>query len=362
MYFKVIFFQKDQYDIFKKNIVLYDILKEFGSAEFVDIKNKYKKNSKGKLFFDYLSVIKSIINLIISRRSIYFKVKSVDSLGQKIIVFLNSFTGRTFTFPSTAGTMIELQKRLYDDYGIPRGIEKEQSLSTLTRNCANGFLINSIDSITYLSLQGYFNFKNIGFPTLFDEFKDFIKKNSNSYLEKELAKNKINKSDDYVTIFCNKYFGRWASKDIEWFKSCLIDCVDCIRNDRPRTVILLRLHPTLDDKIIEDLVSELQIENILITALHPSVLANVSNYAIGIAQSSVFLSVMSMGKAYIEYGEMTETNYELFPEGSLYAQFGTLPIKTKKELEFKIKNNDLKIDIKQFEKKIKHKVNISYFD
>ena len=51
--------------------------------------------------------------------------------------------------------------------------------------------------------------------------------------------------------------------------------------------------------------------------------------------------------AYIEYGEMSEINYELFPEGSLYAQFGTFPIKTKKELESKTEKTKNKTKTKQ---------------
>ena len=71
---------------------------------------------------------------------------------------------------------------------------------------------------------------------------------------------------------------------------------------------------------------------------------------------------MGAGSPYIDYGGMRPENYEIFPEGSLFASYGTIVAPNKEELIEKLLDKDLlKNSVLNYKPLLKHKMNLSVF-
>ena len=71
---------------------------------------------------------------------------------------------------------------------------------------------------------------------------------------------------------------------------------------------------------------------------------------------------MGSGTPYIDYGGMQKENYEIFPEGSLFASYGTIAAPNKNILMEKLLDKKLlNSSVSNYKSLIKHKMNLSVF-
>ena len=88
----------------------------------------------------------------------------------------------------------------------------------------------------------------------------------------------------------------------------------------------------------------------------------VSEAVIGLAESTSYHYVMGAGSPYIDYGGMRLENYEVFPEGSLFASYGTIVARNKEELTKTLLDTDtLKTSVLNYKPSLKHKLDLSIF-
>ena len=361
VYLQVVFSKRKPYDDFINNKVLFDLCNIIGSVTYVKVKRVSKKIKAIEKFFKLYLTLPFYIRLIYSRNSIYFKYKYLDTFFHKVIFNLNKFKkGKTFTYSGNIGSYRDEFKRFYDKYGKIRDTSNIQTVAHYAPG--DGMLVCSVDAIKYLGLRGYSNFLIIGYPVLYDAFIDYVDSNHKTYVESEIKSNYRYDKDCIVSVYLNKFWGRWFNRDDKWFEDAFVDVISSIKEKNKHPFIFLRLHPTLDRKIVDTFIQKYKMDNVVISFLHPSVLAKSSKYVVAIGQSSTFIHVMGMGTPYVEYGTMPSLNYKLFPEGSLYSEFGTIVAKNKIELLDSIDSiNNKKINFSKFNNLIKHKTDLEYF-
>ncbi|MBI5557298.1 MAG: hypothetical protein HY885_06635 [Deltaproteobacteria bacterium] len=361
----IVYTCRDQYDLLKKNEILFDIAQSLGKVSFVSLPNKI--NSKfikailSKIFFIFL--LPSLLPLAFNRRSIYLCSNSVEGFRCKFIHYLNKINGgKTYTYMATISSHRECYRRYFYDDGSPR----QEFLERKKRheiNAADGLLIYNKDNIQYLKTIGYYNFKIIGYPLLYDNFRQFLRENYSKYLKNEIHKYGKQDKNIYISIFINKFWGRWAGRDMDWLRETLTSAIKCIKIQNPSALILVRPHPTLSEEKLNEIFAKYNEKDIIITYLHPSIMALASKYVISIAQSTTFMHVMSMGTPYIEYGLMQQRTYEIFPEGSLFAEFGTIVAKNEEELTLALQGLiHREPGINQFNKLLNHQTDLSLFE
>ena len=181
----------------------------------------------------------------------------------------------------------------------------------------------------YYKKRGYKNFKLIGYPIFYKEFKDYILKNSSlNFIEKHEIK--PFKKSNTISIHINKYFGRWAGKNDDWLKDRFGKIIKICEKKFKNVKFLVRVHPVISEMYKDKYKKIIKLSNskIKITTLHPSTMASLSFLTIGITTSSTFLHSMSMNTPYIEYAELTQEQLKIFPEGSMHVTYGVLPAKS----------------------------------
>lgn len=361
----LVYTEKDQFELLKKNKILFDIAAQVGKISFISLpensSNKLIKFFLSKLSFLFLCPV--IAPLAFSKRSVFLCYSSVEGFRSKFIYYLNKINGgRTYTYMGAISSYRECFRRYFYDDGTPRQEFLERKKRP-EKNTADGLLIYNKDNIQYLKAIGYNNFKIIGYPLLFDNFRHFLRVNYKKYLEIEVHDHVKKKKNIYVSIFINKFWGRWGGRDIKWLEATLASAVRCIKSHDPSALILVRPHPTLSEEQLNEIIDKVEVKDIVITYLHPSIMAMASKYVISLAQSTTFIHVMSMDTPYIEYGLMPDHTYEIFPEGSLFAEFGTIVAKNEKELMSALQEGIYQDSgIKRFNKLINHKTDLSLFE
>lgn len=330
----LIYFDQPLYQQLMVNPVLLDALRSMGRAYLIP------GNVLGKVFpplivklVHWLLAVPLILSLSLSRRSLFMVYGEMAGWQNRIIYLLNKINGgKTYTHMGAISSYNECLRRHFDEDLRPRNPKSKTCKNIRRKNTADGLLIYHPVNINYLKLLGFSNFKIVGYPILFNKFKEYIALCTGDYVARELGLDSPPEKHECTTVFINKYWGKWASKDDNWAMEAFRAVVHCIRKHKPDAWILTRPHPMLTGERLEQFRIYAGGDKIVFTNLHPSVLALSSAYVIAIAQSTSFLHVMGFGTPYVEYGEMTEEQYNIFPEGSLFAEFGTVVATNRDEL------------------------------
>ena len=363
IYFQLVYFDKDQYETLLKNKFLNEIVKNVGEA--VLLKSLGRKGSILRKFLLTVQLIPYIFRMIISKHVIFLQWKSIDNLILKFIALIASFKGKALTYQPMNNHYLEEMRRYFDEYGHPR-TDRARKLRdrqyTKKVTTGDGALINSVDSLNYFATMGYSRFSIIGYTHMYPEYIKYAHEKCQMHLLEEIPLNDP-KSRTFFGIFANKYWGRWAGRDDSWFINKFCEVVECLKHTEVDPVIIVRAHPTLKTDIIERAIKRSGYSNIYLTNLHPTHIGIVSEVVIGLAESTSYHYVMGAGSPYIEYGGMQSENYEIFPEGSQFASYGTIVAVNKEELIEKLLDKEmLKKSALNYDSILKHKMNLSVFD
>ena len=362
IHLQIVYFDKEQYEILHKNKFLNQIVKNVGKATL--LKSFGNKGSIFRKIFLTIQLIPYIFKIITSKNVIFLQWKTIDNLILRLFAMIASFKGKAFTYQPMNNHYLEEMRRYFDDYGHPR-TDRASKLRdrqfTKKVNTGDGALINSVDSLNYFATMGFSKFHIIGYTHLYPEYIKYANDNYQSHLSEETSLHEI-ESHTFYGIFVNKYWGRWSGRDDNWFTNKFCEIVECIREIKDDSYILVRAHPTLKTDIINRAIKKSGQENIFVTYLHPTLIGIVSQAVIGIAESTSYHYVMGSGTPYIDYGGMQKENYEIFPEGSLFASYGTITAPNKNILMKKLLDKKLlNSSVLNYKPLIKHKMNLSVF-
>jgi len=363
IFFEVVYLDARQFEILNKNRFLSEMLESVGKA--VLLKSLGKKGSILKKITLTLQLIRYMLKVVTTKRVVYLQWKSIDFLLAKIFGGLASIRGKTLTYQPMNNHYIEEMRRYFDECGHPR---TERAKFLLARqfkqkvNTGDSALVNSIDSLNYFAIMGYSRFKIIGYTHLYPEYIKYSKANCYTHLAAEIPLKNL-ETRSFVGIFVNKFWGKWGGQNDAWFINKFCEIIDCLRETESEPIVLVRGHPTLKTDVIERAIKESGYGNIFITYLHPTLVGMVSGAVIGITESTAYHYVVGAGTPYIDYGGMRPENYEIFPEGSLNASYGTIVAENKKELIEKLLDKELlSASVANYIPLLKHKMNLSVFE
>ena len=343
----ILFFNKELFIEFKKNTVLYKIIKENGYCFLFNIPKLRIINVLLKIII----ISPFLLFFLIKKNNLVFIYKSIYTISDRLLFFFNKFHGKTFTYLAN-NTYNNLINRYFNKNGEPLNRLNDKVTILKNSNNGNGLLINSEKSKKFLKLKGYNNFKIVGFPYLNKPFQDYIQNNSLKIINEEL-KIDLNKNDEVYSILINKFWGRWSNKNAIWLKSNLSEIIKILLEKNPNCSILVRPYPVLNN-YLGDILKEINYANIYLTYTHPSCLAHVSKNIIGLAQSSVCLSCVAFGKPYTEISNLTAEQIKLYNKGSIYSDYCDI-IDNVKNLKKSLDDNKSKFSsIKHFKEKIGH--------
>ena len=347
----LIFFNKDIYESFKKNIFLFSMMNEIGRHYILSITQ--------------IPVISKILRacallpfcfLIMLKRNILLVHRSIDSPSERLLYFFSFLRGKAFTYLGN-NTYNDLIKRYFDSDGKPIN-RKNDRVRIISPKPGDGLLVNSKKSFKFLKLKGYKKFIVVGFPFLGSGFQSFIKSNSEKLIFNEIQVN-IRDFKNIDTILINKFWGRWSSKDMYWLTKKCEFLIKNLKKKNKEGLILIRAYPVFYKKLNQYLKRK-KYKNVHITYSHPSALSYISDRVYSIAQSSVFISCLSFPKPYIEVSNLSLDQKKLYPRGSMYSNYKMNFAKNSKDLKriiFAKKINFM--NKKEFSKIIGHK-NINF--
>ena len=363
IFLQLVYFDADQYHALQKNKFLNEIVNMFGEA--VLLKSLGKKGSILRKFTLTAQLIRYSFRMLMSKHAIFLQWKSIDNLILKFIALIASFKGKALTYQPMNNHYLEEMRRYFDEYGHPR-TDRARKLRdrqfTKKVNTGDGALINSVDSLNYFATMGYSRFSIIGYTHMYPEYINYAHEKCQMHLLEEIPINDL-KNRTVFGIFANKYWGRWAGRDDNWFIDKFCEVVECLNDTFVDPLIIVRAHPTLKTDIIERAINKSGYSNIYTTQLHPTHIGIVSEVVIGLAESTSYHYVMGAGSPYIEYGGMQSENYKIFPEGSQFASYGTIVAVNKEELVKKLLDKDmLKKSVLNYYAILKHKMDLSVFN
>ena len=251
IHLQIAYFDRDQYEILLKNKFLNQIVKNTGEAKL--LKSLGKKGSIFRKLCLIIQLIPYIVKMIISKDVIFLQWKTIDNLILKLFAMIASFKGKALTYQPMNNHYLEEMRRYFDDYGHPR-TERARKLRdrqfTKKVNTGDGALINSVDSLNYFATMGFSKFNIIGYTHLYPEYIKYANDNYQFYLSEETSLKEI-ENHTFYGIFVNKYWGRWSGRDDNWFTNKFCEIVECIREIKDDSFILVRAHPTLKTDIID---------------------------------------------------------------------------------------------------------------
>ena len=343
----ILFFDNKIFLELKKNIVLFEIIK----TNFIYFNFSFISHLPFKKILKFIFLLPFGAYLFLKKKNILMIRLSIVSFTEKFLSYCNSFNGKTYTYISN-NTYNDLFNRYFDKKG--KALKKNKDNVTLLKNhnSGDGFLINSEKGIKFLTAKGYKNFKIVGFPYLYNSFQKFIKKNTERLINTEL---KINLKDyqKIETILVNKFWGRWSSKNSQWFYKRLEILLNSLSKEKKK-LILIRTYPIFHENL-NNFIKKKNLKNIHITYAHPSSLSFISKKVYAIAQSSVFISCLSFQAPYIEISNINKKQRKMYPKGSLYSNYKIYIVDNLVKLKKLIlKKNLLYISKREFINRIGH--------
>jgi hypothetical protein len=313
----ILYLDQKQYELTKKQVVLWELLKKFDVS--------YIKNRRGILrFLKFIEIIPFALKVLFSKKSILLYQGSLDENVNRIFSFLNNFSGDSFAYLNCVTTYEENIPRLFGEKLLKCD---ENKVVVQKRN--DKLLAFGESNREYFNLVGYEKIHYLGYPCCYDGFKQelgqLIPKLSDSHLSFLVPGKKV------VTVFLNKFFGRWGSQDDEWATQQLKEIFTAIRETLGDAHILVRPHPMVTEERALRLIDGTGIEARL-SYLHPVALAQLSEVVINLIMSAACFQVLGSGTPVIDYGELEADRYEIHPEGSAYVKYGVAVARDQGEL------------------------------
>lgn len=355
---KFIFVRKKEYIELCENKVLFDHVNCLGSiVKCFGNRNSEKRSKWLNKGFKFLSILPVLITMLLARRSVLFVPRRIEAFSIRMMTKINNISGKTFCYLMASTSFRENLAQYFDKDGNRRPGIRETSKKI---NVADGLLAYHNDNLIFLELQGYKKNVIIGYPMMYPAFQERIKDISQRYLKNEIGDNVG--VFNVISIFLNKYYGKTSGCDDTWAQERLAETVRIVRFNYPNSFILVRAHPMVESSKVILMIKNLNTKNVKQTYLHTFVLGCCSEFVVSIAQSSTAIQVLAFDTPVVDYGRIADEFYGLFPEGSLYADFGVQVAFTPEELGNVIgKIGESRKWLEIFHKRLNHRMDLDVF-
>jgi hypothetical protein len=310
-----IIFVVTEYQTYKqifKNYFLYNSILKVGNLKVLDSKSKsfsLKKIYRIKLLF-YIIIIglKSIIY-----NSKIFHFGFFNNYPWKILAIFG--TKNIYIFDNMIHTSLE--------FNISN-IKKRREKTKFSINTPVGSnLIYYHEDALIVKDKRLKNIRNTLIPPThnYDSWSRYINNNYKNYLDKELKKNNLNYNKNILSIMLGTFSPLVYLDNENSVRNCLYETLEVLGELKLKYLIFIKPHVISDPKVYNEIINKFPNLNILITQLHPAVLASVSKVFICNYFSNTMLVGKDFGTTTIEYTQYNKEALKISRSGSMMPQY-----------------------------------------
>lgn len=306
-------FNKQTSDAIQSNVILYNLINRLGSLILLT-------NQAPTRLGLYIQRVRTFI--LVSRlsflaligRATFIHFKALNEWPWRVLYYMNR--QRTYFSESSVVGFTEKENRLMALQGVSPSSPKRIFASGLI-NFHKSWKILDHDDAKKLHIYRF------GSPRERQHWLTFIQDESDLYFEKEFLAARLDNADEII-VFILGYMGSLKfMKNPESMKMLFRETLFILselRIDRP---IFLKPHAVTDEKFIRELISDFPKLNIVITRLHPAVLATRARFFIANYYSNTFYDARVFGVPTIEYTEYSDELSHAMKGESIRPEFVT---------------------------------------
>ena len=176
----------------------------------------------------------------------------------------------------------------------------------------------------------------------------FLKNNYKSYINYELKKNNLKPNQNIITIMLGTFSPLPYLKRKNTAEVCFKEIIETIINLKVNFQVFIKPHVISKESIYLKILKSIPNKNIVITQLHPGILAMVSKVFICNYYSTTISTANLLSVPTIEYTDYHREALKLTNQGSLYPEYVDFFIKRDKKKLEKVLLSCLKKDKKEF--------------
>ena len=199
----------------------------------------------------------------------------------------------------------------------------------------------------------------IGYPRLYKSWLDVLNSSSKKYLKNDVDINLKKNNSALIVIFLPSTVKN-VFEESE-LKEWILEVTSCVNKVFKEALIVLKPHPMQNITIVKDVLTKIKNMNIVISYIHPGLMASQANLVIS-HHSSTIIDALALDKPVIQHHKFTEHWLKRHPEGSSLLDLGQFWTQDKTELMDKLKIIKKNQWIKpEFRHNIGHKDNLKLF-
>ncbi len=323
------------YESIKKNYVIFQAINKIGQFLFLGNKYKIYRDQKPNLnqrvisfFFRQIAKIRLtpfLIRLIIKclfNNVVIFHFNLLDSSPWK---FINKFIKATIYKVDRTWETDLLKAVTYVTLKAPPNLEKKLSI---------GNIIYFHKDSNALKDKRNDNKKKVYLPPTsnYESWTEFLKKNYKNYINTELKNNNLAINQKIITIMLGSFSPLPYLKNRNTAEVCFKEIVETIIDLKTNVPIFIKPHVISNESIYLNTLKSFSNANIVITQLHPGILAMMSKVFICNYYSTTISTGNMLSVPTIEYTDYHKEALKLTKQGSLYPEYVDFFINRDKEI------------------------------
>jgi hypothetical protein len=280
-------FELKTFNVIKKNIVLWDAIESIGELKV------FSGKSKNIIFRKIISVFRLLYMLIrgVFKSDTYIHFKALNEWPLRILYVVNK--KKTFLFESSAASVTTVEARV-DQVGRMRQVNGIKPAALNLVGYSNNWrffnTVESSDTKRYL----------VSAPFKLKSWRDYLSAKSDLYLKKT----GINNNERYIVFILSSMDKNNVLTDPLGFPSLFEETLDVLSKVLPDTKVIIKSHPATTSQYLaiqRKIIESSQNRNVIVSDIHPMILASRALGFIGNVYSSTFAIATYMNIPTIEY-------------------------------------------------------------
>tara|TARA_B100001248_G_scaffold262618_2_gene260085 strand:+ start:1622 stop:2824 length:1203 start_codon:yes stop_codon:yes gene_type:complete len=336
----------------QKNYIIFDAIEKVGKLIFIGNKFKIYRDKRATLPQRIISFVNKnirkilllpfFLNLIIQskfNKLIIFHFKLFDLSPWKIVKYFNK------------NNIYKLDKSWGNNKELEVAISLEgKKLKNISNACPEGNIIAFHKDSLLLKKKNAINKKFLLAPTSnYTAWVNFLKKNYNRYINKELSKYKIDINQDIITIMLGSFAPLGFLKNENTAIYCLKETLSVLNKLNLELPILIKPHIVSEEEIYNTIIKSFKNKKFIITQLHPGILALKSKVFISNSYSTTMSTANLLSVPTVEYTDYSKEMLKITKNKSIRPEYIDFFINRDKD---KLKKTVLKC-LKYRKKKLK---------
>lgn len=306
-------FNKATYESIQSNVVMWDLINRIGRLVLIT-----KKPSSRLGYFVQrgrtLWLVGRLALLALLGRVTFIHFAALNEMPWKVLFKLNR-DNTLLCEPSAIG-FTQREEKLMEIQGARSSQPEHLSASALICFQDDWKVLHHPDA---QGLPVY----HFGSPRSREHWLSVIQQEADSYFDKEFKSVGIN-ATDRVIVFILGYLGEMGfMKNPESMKALFHETLSMLSELKIEMPVFIKPHAVTDENYIREAIQEYQDLNIVITGLHPAVLATRAHFFIGNYYSSTFYDARVHNVPTVEYTEYSESIKEAMGGKSIRPEFVT---------------------------------------